>query len=388
MRKLRLTILAVAGAVTGAASVSAAAKDGVSADSDGITLKAADGDMELTLGGRLHLDGVRYDFDGNPNTDADVRRARLELSGKFGDLVRIRIDREFGRGPGWRNVWLAVRPTDEIEVRAGNVIVPFSMEELQSSNRSQLMERSLVTALAPGFSVGGSVQYARRNWTATVGYFGDALDNEDGRGEERGNGIAGRVTAAPILEKRQFLHVAAAVERRELNGGDALSFTARPGSALAPTLVSSGVINAKRMTNLGAEAAFSTGPLLLQGQYINSKIDRPLFGNLNFDAWYAQASLIVTGENHDYARRSGTVEGVDLRRGKGAVELAARYSRLNLDDSALDRGRAQTMTLGANWYLNRNVRLMVNYAHSTLKDRPLRDDRSGDLVAGRFQLNF
>lgn len=390
MHKLRLIILALAGsALTGVASVPAAAKDGVSAGSDGITFKAANGDIELTLGGRLHLDAVKYDFEGDDDTDTDFRRARIELSGKLGDHVRFRVDREFGLNPGWRNVWLAVRPTDNIEVRGGNFIVPFSMEELQSSNRSQLMERSLVTALAPGFSLGGSVQYSRRNWTATVGYFGDALDNEDGRGEERGKGFAGRVTAAPILGKKQFLHFAAAIERRELDGGDALSFNAKPGSALAPTLISSGVIiDADRMTNLGAEAAYSTGPLLLQGQYVRSKIDRPLLGDLDFDAWYAQASFIVTGESYDYAKRSGTVEGVDLRRKKSAVELAARYSRLDMDDSALNRGRAQTITLGANWYLNQNVRLMVNYAHSTVKDRPLVNDIKGDLVAARFQLNF
>ena len=390
MHKLRLTMLALAGsALTGVASAPAAAKDGVSTGSDGITFKAANGDIELTLGGRLHLDAVKYDFEGDDDTDADFRRARVELSGKLGDLVRFRVDREFGLNPGWRNVWVAVRPTDDIEVRGGNFIVPFSLEELQSSNRSQLMERSLVTALAPGFSLGGSLQYARRNWTATVGYFGDALDNEDGRGEERGKGFAGRVTAAPILGKKQFLHFAAAIERRELDGGDALSFNAKPGSALAPTLISSGVIiDGDRMTNLGAEAAYSTGPLLLQGQYVRSKIDRPLLGDLDFDAWYAQASFVVTGESYDYARRSGTVEGVDLRRKKSAVEVAARYSRLDMDDSALDRGRAQTITLGANWYLNQNVRLMVNYAHSTVKDRPLVDDVKGDLVAARFQLNF
>jgi phosphate-selective porin OprO/OprP len=383
-------MLAMAGsALTGVASAPAAAKDGISTGSDGVTFKAANGDIELTLGGRLHLDAVKYDFEGNVDTDADLRRARVELSGRLGDVVRFRVDREFGLNPGWRNLWVGVRPTDDIEARGGNFIVPFSLEELQSSNRSQLMERSLVTALAPGFSLGGSVQYSRRNWTATVGYFGDALDNEDGRGEERGKGFAGRATAAPILGAKQFLHVAAAIERRELDSGDALSFNAKPGSALAPTLISSGVVlDADQMTNVGAEAAYSTGPLLLQGQYLRSKIDRPLLGDLDFDAWYAQASFVVTGESYDYARRSGTVEGVDLRRKKSAVEVAARYSRLDMDDSALDRGRAQTITLGANWYLNQNIRLMVNYARSTVKGRPLADDLKGDLVAGRFQLNF
>ncbi|HET7678964.1 MAG TPA: porin [Xanthobacteraceae bacterium] len=390
MQKLRLMMLALAGsALIGVACAPAAAKDGVSAGSDGITFKAANGDFELTLGGRLHLDAVKYDFEGDDDSDADVRRARVELSGKLGDHVRFRIDREFGLNSGWRNVWLAVRPTDEIEVRGGNFIVPFSMEEMQSSNRSQLMERSLVTALAPDFGLGGSVQYARRNWTATVGYFGDALDSEDEGSEDRGKGFAGRVTAAPILGKKQFLHLAAAIERRELDGGDALSFNAKPGSALAPTLISSGLIlDADKMTNLDAEAAYSAGPFLLQGQYVRSGIDRPLLGDLDFDAWYAQASFIVTGESYDYARRSGTIEGVDLRRRKSAIELAARFSRLDMDDSAQELGRAQTMTLGANWYLNQNLRLMANYAHSTLKDRPLTDNQKVDLVTGRFQMNF
>ena len=386
----RLPLLALtACAIASFASGSAAAEPGVSAGADGITFKAANGDIELTLGGRLHLDAVSYDIGDNDKTDADVRRARLELSGKLGDHVRVRVDREFGLNPGWRNVWLAVRPTDDLEVKGGNFTVPFSMEELQSSNRSQLMERSLVTALAPGFSVGGSIQYGQRNWTATVGYFGDALNSEDGRGEERGKGFAGRVTAAPILGKKQFLHFAASMERRNLKSGDELSFSAKPGSALAPTLISTGLIaDADKMTNLGGEAAYSAGPFLVQGQYVRSKVDRPLLGDLNTNAWYAQASFIVTGENYDYSQRSGTIEGIDLRRHKGAVEVAARISRLDLTDNSLDRGRAQTLTAGANYYLNQNVRLMVNYARSTVKDRPLSDDVKANVVAGRVQLNF
>lgn len=368
----------------------AAAKNGLSAGSDGITLKAANGQFELALGGRLHLDAVTYDVDdGDRHSDAAIRRARVELSGKIGDIVQFRVDREFGSNPGWRNVWLAVRPTDALEVRGGNFVVPFSLEELQSSNRSQLMERSLVSALAPGYSLGGSVQYSRRNWTASVGYFGDPIDGEENQSGKRGKGFVGRVTGAPILGKNQFFHLGAAFERRQLDDTDTLAFRARPGSALAPTLVSTGVIrDADQITNVGAEAAYSTGPLLLQGQFIRTSINRPTLGDLDYGAWYAQASFAVTGESYNYSRRSATVEGLDLRRKRSAVELAARYSQLNLDDNALDRGRAQTMTVGANWYLNKNLRLMINYAHSTLKDRPLKADKEIDLVAGRFQLNF
>ncbi len=63
------------------ASSPAHAKDGVRFDQDGLTIEAADGNFELTLGGRLHLDAARFDLGEDEGTDADVRRARLELRG-------------------------------------------------------------------------------------------------------------------------------------------------------------------------------------------------------------------------------------------------------------------------------------------------------------------
>lgn len=382
----RLAAAIALGAMVGGA---AQARDGLSAGSEGIRLKAMGGDFELNLGGRLHADAVAYDEGAVELQDADLRRARLELSGRIGKLVRFRVDREFAQGAGWRNVWLGLRPTDDLELRAGNVIVPFSMEELQSSNQSALMERSLVTALAPGFSLGGTAQVSKRYWTAALGYYGDALDGEDGRSEERGKGFAGRVTAAPIQSRGRFAHLGASIEKRKLDAEDSLRFQAQPGAILTPSLISSGAIaNVSEMTNLGAEAAFSAGPLLLQGQYIRSSIDRLLGDSLDFDGWYAQASFVLTGEDYDYSRRTGSVQGVDLRRKRGSVELAARLSQLDLDDGSFQRGKGQTATVGANWYVNRNVRLMLNHARSSVEDVALSLDRKSHVTAGRFQLSF
>jgi phosphate-selective porin OprO/OprP len=58
--------------------------------------------------------------------------------------------------------------------------------------------------------------------------------------------------------------------------------------------------------------------------------------------------------------------------GFGAWELAARYSRMNLDFDAGPRGSAaapggvrggdqQAWTLGVNWFPNPNVKIMMNY---------------------------
>lgn len=374
--------LAAAGATT------ARAEDGVSTGPEGISFKS--GDLELTLGGRVHLDALAYDDDVLSDETADFRRARIELGGEIGDILRFRIDREFARGGGWRNVWAAVRPADGVELRGGNFIVPFSMEELQSSNAMPLIERSLVTALAPGFSLGGGARVSQRNFTLAAGYFGDALSDEDERSERRGEGFAARATMLPVRNRSTFLHLAAAIERRDLDLGDSLRFTANPGTVFAPALVTTRAItDAERLTNIGGEAAFATGPLLLQGQYLRSQVDR-LGGadTLNFDAWYAMARFIVTGRDYDYSRGQGIVSGVDLPRRGGAVELVARISQIDLNDGLFQRGRGQTLTGGVNWYINRNLRVMANYARSEVEDVALTADRDADLFVARFQIGF
>jgi phosphate-selective porin OprO/OprP len=85
--------------------------------------------------------------------------------------------------------------------------------------------------------------------------------------------------------------------------------------------------------------------------------------NARFDGWYAQASYVLTGERRRYSRSSGTFQGVRPRRKWGAVEVAVRYSTLDLDDGSVSGGEASDWTVGLNWYVRENLRLMFDYVH-------------------------
>lgn len=368
----------------------AMAADEVKFGVDGVTYKPKSGNFEVTLGGRLHLDALSFEEDGAEFNDLDVRRARLEVSGRIGDDIRFRVDREFAGEDGWRNAWVSYRPIDDIEITGGNFTVPFAMEDLQSSNRISLMERSLVTALTPGFGLGVGAQISRRRWTLAGGYFGNALGNdEDGRADERGSGFAARVTTAPIDRRGNLIHLGAAVEHRSFSDGDATSFQSNTGSSLTPRLIGTGMINnPDELTNVGGEFAVARGSVLFQGQYVSTTLEREGSPKLGFDGWYTQASWVVTGERYDYSRRVGIVSGVNLRRGRGAVEVVARYSQLDLDDADVARGEGSAITLGANWYLNENVRIMMNYVTSEATDMSGIADRDSELIAGRLQISF
>ncbi len=381
--------LVLAATVWIVASCPAHAKDGVSFDDEGLTLEAADGNLELTLGGRLHLDAARFDLGEAKGTDADVRRARLELSGRVAKLIRFRLDHEFAGRGGWRNAWVSVEPVQNLQIRAGNMTVPFSMEEIQSSNNSALMERSLLSAITPGYSLGAMSSYSRRNFTVAAGYFGNALSKKDERTTARGTGAVGRVSYAPLLRRRSFAHVAVAAESRDLDAGEPVRFSTKAGSAIAPTLLRTGPVVGSGLRSLGAEAAYSRGSLLLQGQYARLRVERDLLPNSSFDGWYAQASYVLTGEKYDYSRSIGAVRGVDVGRKGNAIEVAARVSKLDLAGGEIVAGNASTYTVGANYYVNRNVRLMLNYAHSRVDEpRAARADLNANVVTGRFQVAF
>jgi phosphate-selective porin OprO/OprP len=87
------------------------------------------------------------------------------------------------------------------------------------------------------------------------------------------------------------------------------------------------------------------------------------------------------------SRSAGTPSGPRLDK-NGAVELAARYSEADLDDATLDRGRAAVLTLGATWYVDRNIRVLANYARTETTASLITPDAEGDLGVVRFQLAF
>ena len=67
----------------------------------------------------------------------------------------------------------------------------------------------------------------------------------------------------------------------------------------------------------------------------------------------------LTGESRPYS--AGNVSNPKPANGYGAVELAARYSTLDLDDGPIGGGRQHDWTFGANWYLTPYMKLQANY---------------------------
>ncbi|HZF14953.1 MAG TPA: porin [Steroidobacteraceae bacterium] len=146
-------------------------------------------------------------------------------------------------------------------------------------------------------------------------------------------------------------------------------------------LIDTGSFDADSIYSAGVEvgANWKNGYLQAENFWYGFERRSPsTLGNPSFGGWYAQASWILTGETRRYNMANGSFSAprpfvpFTMNGGRGAWELAMRYSRTDLDhDAGLEgtacpvgciRGGVQDIwTLGVNWYLNPQVRLIFNY---------------------------
>jgi phosphate-selective porin OprO/OprP len=293
----------------------------------------------------------------------------------------FKIEREFaGSGDTWKNLWIGYQPTEHLALRAGNFIAPFGLEEVASSNYSTFLERALPSALTPSYQTGLGVRSwgrlgSRRNfnrWTwAAAPYFEPMGDTDDDPHGTEHWGVASRATFAPLAKKRRLVHLGAAIDYRNVESGSEYGISSRPEDSLAPVLFNTGSLqDVDEVYSLDGEVAGVLGSFSVQGEYMWSKLKRSGRDgdgvprtDATFDGWYVQASYVLTGERRRYSFTSGTFQGVKPRRWWGALEVGVRYSTLDLNNSGVTGGDGKDWTIGLNWYLRENLRLMFNYIH-------------------------
>ncbi len=353
----------------------------------GLKVETDDGNFMFRTGGRIHLDAAFHDDDRSDLEDGTkFRRARLFLSGTIYRDWAFKAQYDFAEDDvAAKDLYIKYKPWG---ITIGQFKQPLSLEELTSSNYTTFIERASINNLATSRRIGVGYNTGGDNYSFAASVYGrnvgeDTVDDE-------GFGVGGRLTFAPWASATRALHlgVAASMESPRL-GDDAARFRARPeanvdGGRLIDTGSLSGVDD---ISKYGLEAALVQGPFSLQAEYLAVSVLREA-GNpdTDFDGYYVFGSWFLTGESRPYNASKGRFGRVKPTAKSGAWELAARYSNLNLNDGVVTGGEMDNWTLGVNYYMNANARLMFNYIGVDTDDNADNDDPGIFLM--RAQLDF
>jgi phosphate-selective porin OprO/OprP len=333
-------------------------------------------DSELYVDGLFQVDKNIFDADVAPFTDdAEMRRAEVIFRGKHVSGLEFWAGYD-PKADKWLDLAVRHRLGPASTLRVGQFKQPNSLEELGATRTNDFIAKSMVTNTF-GIARRLGVEYAveGRNWTATGSWFGRELT----RGLATGSGFGGRVSWAPQLEldaagNADFIHLGLSLVDFDTDA-DTLRLRARPGADLTPIrLVDTGTITtADRMRTLGVEAAWSQGPLLLQGEAYQARIARTVGTDFDASGWYVHGLWTLTGEKHGYKQGTITTPLPDQPL-KGSWQIGLRYESLDLDDADVRGGEEQNLTLGVNWYWRTNFKFMANYVDVRSERRGLEDN--------------
>jgi len=334
---------------------------------------------EFEVGGQIVADTAWIDDDGYSYHDSEIRRARLYLRGDINDDLSYEVEYSFTGNNDWKDVYLKYTGFSNWVVYAGNVKESFGMEQLTSSKYNTFMERALADfywSRNMGISAQGYHKSDDNVVTYSLGGYGKSLDDMINNEKDR-YGIVGRATYAKVTSKEEILHFGIATSYTSYDSEN-IKLSTNAGSELYDgSFIKTKVKNVDHSTRVGVECAVVSGPFSFQSEYILVSLSQKET-SYNFNGWYGQLSYFLTGESRTYKAKKAGFSRIKVKKpidkdGFGAVEVAFRITQTDLEDKDETGGEARDLTLGVNWYLKSNLRLMADYTYADMLKDPSKD---------------
>jgi len=175
-----------------------------------------------------------------------------------------------------------------------------------------------------------------------------------------GNDFATRVTGLVSKNKdgSRYLHIGASARYAGANAG-VVRLRGRAESNVSSYYVDTGNIPASSQKEFALEALGTRDRYSFLTEYVRSQVNATKIPNPSFDGFYVTGSVFLTGEHRPYDGNVGFARRPIPTRRWGALELSARYLRLDLNDKSIHGGLMNKGTLNLNWYPNRRWKLAV-----------------------------
>jgi phosphate-selective porin OprO/OprP len=224
-------------------------------------------------------------------------------------------------------------------------------------------ENSLMPSRNIGVTLSGYAFDRRVTWAG--GLFNNWIDSGESF-SDNANQFVGRVTWLPMLspDESSLIHLGAGLRYDDAKQG--LRYNSVPEVRDAPLFVDTGLFAAESSTLVNLEASWRKGPVWIMAELTRNEVDTTDFGKLTFGGYHVVGTWAVTGEARPYNRKNGTFGALPVARdidhgGHGALELALRWSEIDLTDGAIDGGEMRVAKAAVTWWAHQSFNISLNY---------------------------
>ena len=356
----------------------------------------------IKLGGYLMLDHDYYSpfYDKNSEEyqqETEIRKSKLGITfnpnASFKGKFQLKYTKRFS-DPGkftLADAYIRIENRKKIGVQLGHMKEPFGLEQQTSSSKLIAIERSLPTeAFSPNRSYGLLVNQIKKSYTLAAGYFITRNNNEFSlanfnllqKADNNSDAITMRITAAPIRNRVQTLHIGSSVSKRWLYENK-FQYKRTAEVHSADNTVRSARFYADQSNLYQVDIAFNYQHWLLQSEVFSNSIKQVDGEYWDFSGAYIQASYKSTGK---YKYRKGRFKSSKVKNGAD-LEWVIRYSHIDLQDNEVGNN-SSTSLIGLNIHLTHNLKLMMNMNFSWATGDIINQYQNGRAYSMRAQLTF
>jgi phosphate-selective porin OprO and OprP len=390
----------------------------IDAGPEGFRISSQDGKHQVRIRGAVQTDG-RFWVNDHGGTSGpagytgssgipdsfQLKQARFWIEGKFWNSLYFKLMPDFAASDILPDAYLDYAYLSAASLSVGKQKTPLSLERLQGDSDTVFLERAYPTYLANNRDVGVMLhgEFAKPGYKAEYGgpvdfrnFISYQLGVFNGSGDS-GNldknapasfddkEFDGRIWAHPFqhagIDWLDGLGLGVAgswshpSQLTPVNLVSALGQTAFLNYGSLRNGATGSVLAEGVHTRIYPQAYWYYGPFGLQGEYVvsnqqltgtyNSKLTQISQSN---SAWQVQASYVLTGEDNTFQSVKPFKQFDPLAGNWGALQIAARYSELNVDtttfkfiDPTKGARDASSWTIGLNWFLNRNALIRADY---------------------------
>jgi phosphate-selective porin OprO/OprP len=387
------------------------------------TIAGADGRSTLAVRANVQLDYAHHDQAGAtaPAVDfrrgsvgvarendaardlsdgAYFRRARLGVEGTIARDFTYRFLAEFGgagtEGPTRINdAYVGYTGFAPFTIQLGAFSPPANLADGTSTEDLPFIERASAAEISRALGgadgrLGFGIRGGGARWFASMTYTARTVNDAEVFDAQRA--FVGRLAGLAYTSVDANVHLGINGTRvvqpadqslAVTNGRYAVRFRDRPEIRVDSTrLIDTGGIDADAAYAAGLEFAANWRNFEIQGERFRYGVDRraSTLPDPRFGGWYVEGTWVITGEPRRYSIANAAFQAprpripFDGRGGWGAWELALRYSVMDLNyheglagtaaaTDAVRGGKQAVLATGLNWYLNGNVKLMIDWLH-------------------------